>query len=75
MSEVVSKSSAQLKMPNEYAAYVELYCDKSTVWLLIPLAYNLMLMVVCAMIGFVTRKLPENFNESWLQQQQQLSQS
>jgi len=23
------------------------------------------LMLVCAVIGFVTRKLPENFNESW----------
>jgi len=65
LSETVSPSLASLSMPSSYDKYVEAFCYKSTVWFLIPLAYNIILMLVCALIGFITRKLPENFNESW----------
>lgn len=65
VSENMSPSMQSLKMSSSFDKYVELYCHKSTVWFLIPLAYNILLMLVCAVIGFITRKLPENFNESW----------
>jgi hypothetical protein len=65
VSEYVSSSMPSLKMPSSFDKYAELYCHKSTVWFLIPLAYNIILMLVCAVIGFITRKLPQNFSESW----------
>ena len=65
LSECMSKSAVSLRMPSSFVTYVELYCSKSTFWFAVPLAYNIALMLVCAVIGFVTRKLPENFNESW----------
>ena len=65
MSEHVSPSVASLRMPSSFDKYVELYCYKSTIWFMIPLSYNILLMLVCVFIGFITRKLPENFNESW----------
>ena len=65
VSEAMSPSLAGLSMPSSFDKYVEAFCFKSTVWFLIPLAYNIVLMLVCAVIGFITRKLPENFNESW----------
>ena len=52
-------------MPSIFEKYVELYCYKTTIWFLIPLSYNLFIMLLCAWIGFFTRKLPNNFNESW----------
>ena len=33
--------------------------------ILSPLSYNLLLTVISAGLGFLTRKLPDNFNESW----------
>ena len=66
ISEYVAPSVPQMRMPSSFDKYMELYCYKSTAWFLIPLVYNIMLMLVCAVIGFITRKLPENFNESWL---------
>ena len=51
-------------MPTPFVEYVELYCDKPVVWFVVPLAYNIVLMTVCAVLGFLTRRLPENFNES-----------
>ena len=45
--------------------YVELLCEQSLQGFLVPLAYNLLIIFACAVYGFLTRKLPENFNESW----------
>lgn len=53
----------QMQIPTE--KHVELFCDLPLEGLLIPLAYNLTLIILCAVYGFLTRKLPENFNESW----------
>jgi 7 transmembrane sweet-taste receptor of 3 GCPR len=64
-SEYVSPSTLSLRMPSSYEKYVELYCYKSAVWFLIPLAYNISLMLVCTVISFGTRKRSENFHESW----------
>lgn len=44
---------------------VELICDLPTPLLLFCLGYNLLLVLLCAVHAFLTRKLPENFNESW----------
>jgi hypothetical protein len=57
-------SKAALNQPTPFIAYVELYCEKSIAWFLLQLAYNMALMVVCAVLGFKARHLPENFNDS-----------
>ena len=52
-----------MQVPTE--KHVELFCDLPLEGLLVPLGYNLALIILCALYGFLTRKLPENFNESW----------
>ena len=54
-----------LKMPIITQKYVELSCSQTKEGFLIPLSFNLVLLVSCAIHGFLIRKLPENFNESW----------
>ena len=51
-------------MTTPFVEFVELFCEKTVGWFVVPLAYNILLMTVCAAIGFLTRSLPENFNES-----------
>src|SRR6218665_192339 len=65
VSEDSDPSTAALRMASVFEKYVELYCRKSIVWFVVPLSYNIFIMLLCAWIGFVTRKLPNNFNESW----------
>ena len=64
LSELVDESAAMLNQPALYVNYVELYCRKSIAWFLVPLGYNMSLMVVCAVLGFLARHLPENYNDS-----------
>lgn len=64
VSEVVDRSVATFYQPSAYSKYVEIYCHKSVVWFLVPLAYNMALMVGCAVLGFLVRHLPENYNDS-----------
>ncbi len=45
--------------------HVELFCDLPLEEFLAPVAYNIALIFLAALFGFLTRKLPENFNESW----------
>lgn len=52
-------------MPVRTEKYVELVCSR-TIWaFLIPMVYNIAMIMMCAVYGFRTRKLPQNFNESW----------
>ena len=63
--EISLHSRSALRMPSPYKPYVEIYCHNSSVLFLLPLSYNICIIVVCTLIGFITRKLPDNFNESW----------
>ncbi len=45
--------------------YVERQCEISELALLIPLGFNLLLVVLTSILAFLTRHLPDNYNESW----------
>ena len=63
-SEILNPTEAVKKMPIDTKPYLELYCKLQLRALLIPLVYNLVIILLCAVHGFLTRSLPENFNES-----------
>lgn len=45
--------------------FVELRCEQAPTYFLMPICFNVVLILICAILGYLTRKLPENFNESW----------
>ncbi len=51
-------------MPLSLEPYVELFCTLPVEGMLVPLSLNLLILVLCTLFGFKTRKFPENFNES-----------
>ncbi|KAK2140109.1 hypothetical protein LSH36_1480g00012 [Paralvinella palmiformis] len=51
-------------MPFPYEPYVEITCSLNLESFIPPLSYNLVLIFVCAIFGFLTKSLPENFNDS-----------
>ena len=56
---------AALTMPVQTEKYVELSCNQPLEGLLSPLGFNFTLLLICSIFAFLTRKLPDNFNESW----------
>ncbi len=64
ISQILLPSDAKTRMPIATVKHVELFCNFQLPSLIAPLCYNLLLIIACAVHGFITRKLPENFNES-----------
>ncbi|CAH1792940.1 unnamed protein product [Owenia fusiformis] len=52
------------KMPVESEKYVELSCDFPVWSMIISIIFNLLLVLATATLAFLTRKLPDNFNET-----------
>jgi hypothetical protein len=62
---MIFEVQASHQMPVPTVGFVELYCDVPPYVLFIPMGFNILLTFICVFYGFGTRKLPENFNESW----------
>ena len=58
------KAQAHLSQPSRSEPYVELSCDMSLAAVSTFLAYNLTLVMLCAVLAFKTRGVPGNFKES-----------
>uniref|UniRef100_A0A2C9JQY9 G-protein coupled receptors family 3 profile domain-containing protein n=1 Tax=Biomphalaria glabrata TaxID=6526 RepID=A0A2C9JQY9_BIOGL len=61
---IIYKPSSTLTQPIATDKFVELSCDMTLPGLISFLAYNLVLVSLCSVFAFKTRKLPDNFNES-----------
>ncbi|GFO22662.1 metabotropic glutamate receptor [Plakobranchus ocellatus] len=61
---LVYRPTAQKIQPTRSEKRVELSCDMTLPGLTSFLAYNLVLVLLCSVFAFKTRKLPDNFNES-----------
>ena len=62
---VITPPVDRLRMQVVSEKHVELFCDLALEGFLAPLCYNMLLIILCGVYGYLTRKLPENFNESW----------
>ena len=62
---VLSAPHAALRQQVATTKQVELFCEFEVSYLMICLSYDIFLVLLCAIHAFMTRKLPENFNESW----------
>ena len=58
------KTTPDLHRPFLTERYVEVVCGQTPKTRILVDIYNSLLLVLCVAFSFVTRKLPENFNES-----------
>lgn len=63
-SYAIENPSIRLSQPVNTEKYVELTCDRTLPALVSFLTYNFILVFLCFLLAFKTRKLPDNFNES-----------
>ena len=56
---------ARLRMPVATSPDVELACEMEITYFMLCVGYNIGLVILCAAHAFLTRHLPDNFNESW----------
>ena len=56
--------TAALRQPHSLEPYVEQSCILQATEILLFLGFDLILLILCAGFGFLTRQLPANFNES-----------
>ncbi|CAH1798648.1 unnamed protein product [Owenia fusiformis] len=61
---VLSRAKVTLRMPMALENYTELICHQPVRLFMVPLIYNILLILGCVYFGVKTRKLPDNFNES-----------
>ena len=64
VSTSISPPGVRREMPIRTERFVELFCDLPSASLLSSLCYNLILVLVCTVYAFKTRKLPDNYKES-----------
>ena len=64
LSIVVLPPGVAERMPNPLKPVVELTCILPVQGFVTSLSYNLLLVLVCIVYAFKTRRLPDNFNES-----------
>ena len=57
--------TVKLHMPVPTEKYIELRCDQIAIGFCLPLGFNIAINLACTLLGFICRKVPDNFNESW----------
>lgn len=65
ISNIISTIRPRRLQQVESEPFVELRCQQALSAFLLPVCFNVALILLCAILGYLTRKLPENFNESW----------
>lgn len=61
---IIYKPVVKKTQPIATEKYVELACDMTPPGLFSILAYNTVLVFICSLLAFKTRKLPDNYNEA-----------
>lgn len=54
----------ETEFERHYREFQVLQCKASQMAILLSLVYNMMLIILCTVFGFKTRKIPQNFNEA-----------
>ena len=65
MTTIIDPPFVRSSMPIQMEKLVETSCGETMVKFIVPLTYNVLMIITCAVLGYQSRKLPENFNESW----------
>ena len=64
VSTAVDQPSAQLHQPEMTEPRVERLCRLPLIGMATSLAYHVLLVLVCTLLAFKTRRLPDNYSES-----------